>query len=332
MKTINIIKNSKIYVGESLENVHNYIKNKNIVVITDENIKKYYELPFEKIITLKPGEKTKKLKTIEEIAKKLIEYEVDRSSFLLGIGGGVVSDITGFVGSIYMRGLKYGFVSTTLLSQVDASIGGKNGVNFYKYKNILGTINQPEFVLSDLKMLKTLSDKEYRNGLSEVIKYGLILDKELLNFIEKNIEKLLMRDEKTLEYIVHTCSFLKSKIVNEDEKENGIRKILNFGHTFGHAIERIKNIKHGEAISVGMMRALQLSKKLNFISDNDIKRIEKLLKIFKLPTEINISTKELMILIKKDKKRSNDYIDFILLKKIGEYKIQKLKFKELEEL
>ena len=332
MKTISVIKNSKIYIGESLKDSFKYIKNKKIIVITDENIKKYYEIPFKNLITLKPGEETKKLKTIEFITEKLITYEADRKTFLLGIGGGVISDITGFIGSIYMRGLKYGFVSTTLLSQVDASIGGKNGVNFKRYKNVLGTITQPEFIISDIKMLKTLSDEEYKNGISEVIKYGLILDEELLSFLEENTENILKRDEKTLEYIVYTCSLLKSKVVEEDEKETGIRKVLNFGHTFGHAIERLQGIRHGEAVSIGMVKSLYLSKKYNFISDNDIKRIKNLLKKFDLPIKTNLSSKELLPLIKKDKKRSNDYIDFILLKKIGKYKIQKLTFKELGEL
>jgi 3-dehydroquinate synthase len=224
---------SEIRIGESWINVKKLIPSGNLVIITDENINKYYgqNFPNAPVIVIPPEEKSKNFRLIEKITKKILQLNIDRSGFILGIGGGVVCDISGFVASIYLRGINFGFISTSLLSQVDASIGGKNGINLGGAKNIIGNITQPKFVICDPEMLKTLPDEEYLSGLGELIKYALIKDKVLLNFIVRNREKILSRDKAVMEKLVWQSVKIKSAIVTEDERESGIRRILNFGHT-----------------------------------------------------------------------------------------------------
>ena len=242
MKNINIkgiTGDSTIKVGECLENVRNYIPVEKVVIITDSNVRGYYQKDFPpcEVIEIGIGEKIKTLDTVNNIYEKLLLLEADRSCFILGIGGGIVCDIAGFVASTYLRGVRFGFVSTTLLSQVDASVGGKNGVNFQGYKNMVGVFNQPEFVICDMKLLKTLPEKEVLCGLSEIVKHGAIADAELFSYLEKNHEKALGLDTKVIERLVYDSVVLKSTVVNKDEKESGERRKLNFGHTLGHAIE-----------------------------------------------------------------------------------------------
>ncbi|MCD4721091.1 MAG: 3-dehydroquinate synthase, partial [Desulfobacula sp.] len=187
---------SSIYVGERLKNLENYLPSTQTIIVTDENIKKYYQKDFPDvpIITIGTGEDIKTLATVETILKELIRYSCDRSSFILGIGGGIVCDITGFAASVFLRGVNFGFVSTSLLSQVDASVGGKNGVNLDSYKNMVGVFNQPEFVICDIDLLNTLPKKEISNGFAEIVKHALISDHDMFDFIEKNIQKALNLD------------------------------------------------------------------------------------------------------------------------------------------
>jgi 3-dehydroquinate synthase len=278
------------------------------------------------------GEEIKNLDTVRMIYEKLIELEVDRSSFVVGIGGGIVCDITGFVASTYLRGVRFGFVSSTLLSQVDASVGGKNGVNFAGYKNMVGVFNQPEFVICDIDLLKTLPKKEVLCGLAEIVKHAAIGNKTLFSFLETHDEKALRLDYEVIERLVWDSVQLKSSVVNRDEKEAGERRVLNFGHTFGHAIEKTLGVRHGEAISVGMVIASALSEKRGHLLAEDTKRVESLLKRLGLPTRLQFNREKVIEALRKDKKRQSEDIHFVLLQSLGHAIVEKISMKELETM
>lgn len=325
---------SEILVGENLANVSKYLpQNKKIAIITDSRINELYGSKFpsaELVIEIPQGEKNKTLQTLDIIFENLIKKEFDRSSFILAIGGGIVCDVAGFAAASFLRGIEFGFVSTTLLSQVDASVGGKNGVNFHGYKNMIGTFCLPEFVICDPEMLKTLPQSELISGMAEVVKHGLIASPSLFEYAEQNTEKIFQFDPEVFERFVYESVVIKSSIVNEDAKESGIRRILNFGHTFGHAIEKSKGIQHGMAVSIGMVIAAKISVSRGLLSQSDADRITVLLKKLKLPTEFTIDPDVLLEGFKRDKKREGDGIYFVLLKSIGTAIVEKLTLKELE--
>jgi 3-dehydroquinate synthase len=322
---------SEILVGEKLENLSKYLPKGKTIIITDENIEKLYKSQFPDcpVIVLKPGEANKTLQSIDFISQKLIELEADRSTFLVGIGGGIICDITGFVASIFMRGLRFGFVSTTLLAQVDASVGGKNGVNFEGYKNILGVFNQPEFVICDTAMLKTLPKEELSCGFAEIIKHTLIKDAEMFAFLEQNVEKALSLDSETIDLLVKHSVETKANVVNQDEREKGERRKLNFGHTLGHAIEKLTQCQHGKAVGIGMMFAAKLSVQKNYLAETELKRIENLLKAYQLPVNNELPADSLFNAMKKDKKKTGESLHFILLTKIGEAVAEEISYNEL---
>ncbi len=324
--------NSTILIGESLQNLQKYTNSKEIVIITDKNVRRYYAkyFPHCEVIEIGIGEEIKNLDTVQKIYRKLVELELNRSSFVIGIGGGIVCDITGFVGSTYLRGVRFGFVSSTLLSQVDASVGGKNGVNFCGYKNMVGVFNQPEFVICDMNLLKTLPEKEIICGLAEVVKHAVIRDSDLFLYLEEHYNKALDLNTDIIEKLVYDSILIKSSIVNRDEKEKGERRKLNFGHTFGHAIEKTTGIPHGEAVSLGMMVAAALSAKRDLLSREDIRRIEELLKKLKLPTRLQIDGERVIEALRKDKKREGESINFVLLHGIGNAVVEEIPIKELE--
>lgn len=337
MKTIEIItdtKSSKILIGEKLNNLSNYLPDTKIVIITDRNVSHYYrkDFPAHNIIEIGLGEKIKTVDTLNYIFDKFVEYEVDRSTFIVGIGGGIVCDIVGFAASVFMRGLKFGFVSTTLLSQVDASVGGKNGVNFKGYKNMIGVFNQPEFVICDNEMLKTLEEKEFFAGFAEIVKAGLIRDEYIFSYLESNYEKALKQDADVINKLVYDSIIVKSRVVEADEREKGERRILNFGHTFAHSFEKLTGILHGEAVSTGMVLASKLSEKLDMITEDDVSRIKNLLENLNLPTSINIDASDVFNSIKQDKKREGDTLHLVLLEKIGYAVTRQTSLKQLEEM
>ncbi|MBW1829699.1 MAG: 3-dehydroquinate synthase, partial [Deltaproteobacteria bacterium] len=271
---------SRIMVGERLENLKDYIPADKFVIITDKNVGQIYgkDFPECEIIQISTGEKIKNIETLQYIYEKLLALEADRSVFIIGIGGGIVCDIAGFIASTYLRGVRFGFVSSTLLAQVDASVGGKNGVNFHGYKNMIGNFNQPEFVICDMNLLKTLPKREVLCGFGEIAKHAFIGDAGMCEFLEENYKKALNLDEEVITRLVYDSVVIKSTIVNRDEREEGERKKLNFGHTFGHAIEKTTDILlHGEAISVGMVVASHLSASKGLLSKQDVERIETLL-------------------------------------------------------
>jgi 3-dehydroquinate synthase len=325
---------STIRVGEKLQNLGKYIPAENVVIITDVNVTRFYQnnFPPHPVITIQTGEKIKNLDTVRSIYGKLVELGVDRSTVIIGIGGGIVCDITGFVASTFLRGVKFGFVSSTLLSQVDASVGGKNGVNFKGYKNMVGVFSQPEFVICDLSLLNTLPQKEVLCGLAEIVKHAAIGDADLFKYLEEHYQKALALDTVVIERLVYDSVVIKSAIVNKDEKEKGERRKLNFGHTFGHAIEKTTGVPHGEAVSVGMVMASELSVRRGYLQPKNAGRIKSLLRNLKLPTRLQADRKTVFDALQKDKKRKGDYIYFVLLENIGKPFVDKISINELDNV
>jgi 3-dehydroquinate synthase len=325
---------SEIIVGEKWTNLYKYLPDRDVVIITDENVYRLYHKGFPDfpVITIKPGEASKSIAAIEPIIKGLLKLKKDRSCFLIGIGGGVVCDITGFIASIYMRGIGFGFVSTTMLSQVDASVGGKNALNIDFYKNVIGTFTQPDFVICDPEMLMTLSDEEYLSGLAELIKMGFILDNTLVAKIERNREKIIRRDTRVIEPLIARSIKLKASVVSDDEKESGKRMILNFGHTFGHIIETFEKQKHGFAIAYGMKIAAGISVVNGLLSEKEEAKLNRILESFNIIHEIKLTASKFEEMLISDKKKKGDKISFILLESIGRAVIKEFTFKELVKL
>jgi len=322
---------STILIGERLQNLTKYIPPEKSVIITDTNVWQHYHESFPpgEIINIGTGEQIKNLDTVQTIYERLLELEADRSSFIIGIGGGIVCDIAGFVASTYMRGLRFGFVSSTLLAQVDASVGGKNGVNFHGYKNMVGVFNQPEFVICDMNLLSTLPKKEILCGFGEIVKHAAIGSSDLFQYLEEHNEEARGLEARTIERLVYDSVIIKSSIVNKDEKEKGERKKLNFGHTFGHAVEKTTGIPHGEAVSAGMVVATALSVKRGLLGRAQAKRIEELLKKLGLPTRLKVDRMPVLDALRKDKKREGDRISVVLLSDIGKAVVCEIPVEEL---
>jgi len=338
MQTINIRTDSgesNIYLGEKLENLRNYLPvDRKVVILTDEHLLHHYSKHLQgfPLIIIGLGEKNKTLQTIEHIFSEFVRLEVDRSSFILAIGGGIVCDVAGFAASTFMRGLPFGFVSTTLLSQVDASVGGKNGVNFQGYKNMVGVFMQPQFVICDVTMLNTLEPDEFISGFGEIIKAGAIRDIALFEYLEANYERALNHDAEVLEKVIHDSVQIKARVVENDEKEKGERRILNFGHTFAHSIEKNTGMLHGQAVSIGMVLASRASVKLGLLSKEEAERIEKVLVNYKLPVKLNLEKSKVFDALLKDKKREGDFIHLVLLNGLGNALVQKLPVSQMEEI
>ena len=323
---------SELLVGESIKNVGNYLPDCRVFIITDTVVAGLYAdlFPPGEIITVGTGEKIKTLDTMASIFDQLIAAGADRASFILGIGGGIVCDITGFVASTFMRGVRFGFVSTTLLAQVDASVGGKNGVNFGGYKNMVGVFNQPEFVLCDLDLLSSLPAAEVRCGLAEIVKHAAIEDAAMFTYLEENAQRAVSLDAAVIEKLVSDSVVIKAAVVNRDEKESGERRKLNFGHTAGHAIEKTTGIPHGEAVSVGMVVAAALSEKRGLLAAGDVSRLTDLLRKLGLPTRVEADVAQIAAALAKDKKREKDVIHFVLLDAIGSSRIEEISLTELD--
>ena len=317
---------SEILVGERWEAVSGLLPENGTIIITDDNVIKLYGSGFPKapVISVTPGEGTKKLEVIEYLAAQLLAAGIDRTGFVLAIGGGVVCDIAGFLASIYMRGIRCGYVSSTLLAQVDASTGGKNGVNLSGSKNMLGTIRQPEFVICDPAMLQTLPEMEYLSGLAELIKTAVIGDKKLFRIIEESIDEIIARNSDLLTILVAKSVKFKGLIVSNDEKETGLRRILNFGHTFGHAVELQKGVKHGFAVASGMVVATEFSFEKGYINHEEKDRILDLLERFKLSDKIDLTDEQMEDLVLHDKKKSGTDINFVFTQGIGKATVEKV--------
>jgi len=326
--------NCKIILGTGLGQLSEFCDKGKTVVIVDRNILNLHgdKLSSYRLIEVQPGEQHKTLKTVDAIYERFLGWEIDRSSTIVGVGGGMVCDIAGFVASTYLRGISFGFVPTTLLAQVDASVGGKNGVNYRGYKNLVGTFNQPQFVLCDFVFLKTLPYDELKNGVSEAIKSALIGDEALFDFIERNGQGISSRNDDAIQKVVYGSLHVKIGVVSRDETEKGERRKLNFGHTVGHAVEKTTGYSHGEAVSIGMVMAAKLSEKKGTLTREDVKRIEALLSYFKLPVKCESDREAIMDAIRKDKKREGEDIHFVLLDGIGRARIEKITIDELREV
>ncbi len=297
---------------------------KKLFIITDENVSKIYLDRILNVLSsfqvktyvLKAGEKSKKMKTVLNIYDELIEYNFNRNGVILSIGGGVVGDISGYVASTYMRGVDYIQIPTTLLAQVDSSIGGKVGVDYKGLKNIIGSFYFPIKTIIDVELLKTLNNREMISGIGEIFKYGLIEDYNFFNYVKENIENILEKDDQVLTYVVEQSVNIKKKIVKLDELDKGVRKKLNFGHTIGHSIEGLYNFdkyNHGEAVILGMLYESFISKEIGLINSIYFNKTYEILT--NLVTPVRFSGKEINKMINimnYDKKNINDKVAFIL--------------------
>jgi 3-dehydroquinate synthase len=322
---------SEIRIGEGWQSITRLIPDRGVAIITDENVFRIYggNFPSCPVFVLPAGEQSKQLHTIEDLAGKMLEAGIDRSGFVLGIGGGVVCDITGFLAAIYMRGIRCGYVSTTLLSQVDASTGGKNGVDLGGVKNVIGTIRQPEFVICDPEMLLTLPEEDYFSGLAEMIKTAIIGDSDLFRMLEKHYEEVSRRDTGLIEMLVLRSVRFKASVVSEDENEKGLRRILNFGHTIGHAVETALSVRHGFAIAAGMGLATEFSVEKGFCGTDDALRINRLLQLYGYDTKLNVSPDRIEELVRHDKKKSGDDVWFVFITGIGKAVFRRVPVNEI---
>ncbi len=274
-----------------------------------------------RVILFDDAEAAKNLATIEKLCRALSRAVADRTALIVAVGGGVVGDVAGFVAASYLRGVRLVHVPTTLVGQVDSAIGGKTGVNLPEGKNLVGAFYQPDLVLCDPGTLKTLPDRDYRSGLYEVMKYGVIGDAQLFELLEKNLEQLLRRDATTLERVITTCITQKAKIAAADERESGLREILNFGHTFGHALEsitRYRVYRHGEAVGWGMIAASLLAVATDHLTPQAAARIISLvIRIGPLPRLPGVSDRQIVASMRSDKKSRAGRLRFVLPRKIG---------------
>lgn len=303
------------------------------VFLVDEQVLKFHPDKFRelRVLSVKSGEAAKEFSYVMELAEQLLAMKVQRNDKLVGVGGGVVCDITGFLGATYKRGISFGFVPTTLLAMVDASLGGKNGINIGNHKNMLGTVAQPAFIAYDHSFLSSLPETEWSNGFAEIIKHACIRDAALFSELEERDIAFYRDNPGRLAELIARNVRIKSVIVSEDVNENGDRKLLNFGHTIGHAVEKLQQTDHGKAISIGMYRDALLSQATGPFREAD--RIAAVLLRYHLPVHYNGHADELMHYIANDKKSlSDNSIDYIVLEKIGKGVIKNISLQQLEIL
>jgi 3-dehydroquinate synthase len=275
------------------------------------------------ILEVTDSETAKSLDMAKRLYRELSDNSFDRDSCIIGLGGGVVGDLAGFVAATYMRGIDLVHIPTTLLAQVDSAIGGKTGVNLPEGKNLVGAFHQPLMVISDIETLKTLPDEDFRSGLAEVVKYGVLAEPELFDDLEKNLDAILNRDERMLTKIVTTCSSIKARLVEEDEHDHGKRLMLNYGHTLGHALEAATGYtgyRHGGAVAIGMLFAAKLSVKLGLLNEAEMQRISDAISSSGLPTNIarRMDAEVLLKFMYTDKKNKAGKLRLILPTRIGD--------------
>jgi 3-dehydroquinate synthase len=310
---------SDIFVEEGLDRLQTLVAGRHTLILTDERIYMLHgsRFPDMEVIRIPQGEQAKSLGRATLVYQELIRHNIDKASLLIAVGGGVITDLGGFVATTYLRGIGLGFVPTTLLAQVDAALGGKNGVNLGDYKNMVGTIRQPEFILIDPSFLKTLPREEFISGLAEVVKYGLISDPEILDMLEDKDADEVALDGELLAGIISRSVRAKIRVVEEDEDDSGIRRILNFGHTYGHGIERLYDLSHGRAVAYGMRVALVLSEKMGLLEKGVRERALRIMRRLELIPDIYPDNDRVMEIIGHDKKKRGDTIAFVLLRTPG---------------
>ena len=306
-----------------------HITARHLLIVTNETVGSLYAASLKRSlsdrkvaeIVLPDGEQHKTLESVTRIIDAMIEAKMNRDAAVIALGGGVIGDMAGFAAACYQRGIDYVQVPTTLLAQVDSSVGGKTGVNHPKGKNMIGAFHQPRCVIADVATLSTLSDREYRAGIAEVVKYGLIYDAGFLDWLEANADPLTHRDLNTVVHAVRRSCEIKAEVVVADEREQGLRAILNLGHTFGHAIETASgygNWLHGEAVAAGMVMAASMSANLGWLTEEDVARTVQLLTRFGLPvTPPRIGTARALELMGMDKKVLEGRMRLVLLRKLG---------------
>ncbi len=320
------------YLAHGISHLKKITDTKTTILITDENVYNAHYKRFKgwTTIVLKPGEEFKVQSTVDTVIEQLIEMEADRKTTLVGIGGGVVTDITGYIASVYMRGLRFGFIPTSILALVDASIGGKNGVDVGVYKNMVGIIRQPMFILHDMVFLKSLPQTEWENGFAEIIKHACIKDAAMFTHLEKNSLKVYQGKQTAICSLIQRNTLIKTKIVQRDEFEKGERRLLNFGHTLGHALETQYELLHGQAVSIGMTYACHISEQLaNF---KQTERVVHVLEKYNLPTYASFDKQKVFNVLKMDKKRERKEMNYVLLEKIGKGVVKSITLSQLEKI
>lgn len=326
---------SEIYTGENFQNIEKYIPcQKQLFVLIDENVNRIYKkhLSFSHQIIIPAGEESKSWEKVQMVYRGLLELGCNRNSFLLGVGGGVTCDLAGFVASTFMRGIEFGFISTTLLSQIDAAIGGKTAINLDGYKNIIGSFAIPRFVINDVRMLSSLPNLEIEHAMAELIKTAIVGSKELFLFIERYVDEILCLEEIFLLPAIEKAVEIKVKLVNEDVFDKGIRNYLNLGHTWGHAIEKTRHLKHGEAVALGLLFASKVSVHYGKLSENKQKRIEKLISACQLGAGKQIDIEKAFQTLKYDKKKEADAVKFILIEDFGKVFSERITWGKMQQL
>ena len=332
---INIKDRSRVVVGSVGEWLPRLLPQKRVIVVSDTNIDRHYHSliePYDHVL-IGLGETSKTLRTLDVIYRRFIELGVDRSCFVLAVGGGIVTDVAGFAASTFMRGVEFGFISTSLLGQVDASVGGKNGVNVDGYKNMVGTFTQPRFVVCDVNLLRTLSAREFRTGLAEIIKAGVIGDATLFEMLEQADFSTLQRDSNTLREMVYRAVKVKADIVERDERESGDRRLLNLGHTLAHAIEKSSSkFNHGEAVAVGLAMIADVAAKQGLLAVEDKERILNLLQRAGFALEPPVEVRTLLKAVKRDKKAEGNDIYIVFPRAIGRCEVVRMPVEEFKAL
>lgn len=323
---------SLLMMNGDISEVASLLPSSGVFIITDTNVRQYYGgiFPASTVLETEPGERSKSLETAGDLCLRLLDAGADRSSFIIGFGGGVVCDLAGLVASIFMRGVRHGFVSTTLLSQVDASIGGKTGVNLGEYKNIIGTFRQPEFVLCDHHMLSTLPDEEFMSGMGELMKHAVISDRNLFYDISSSVDRIFERDPVILAPFIERAVRIKAAVVSRDPFEKGPRRILNFGHTFGHVLETYYRIPHGMAVVEGMHIAAELSVWTGDMSHSEFRMLEGVMEKTGMTEEHELPP-GIISLIAKDKKSESGAINMVLLRSVGKAIVKRMNKSDLED-
>ncbi|HEY3447233.1 MAG TPA: 3-dehydroquinate synthase [Myxococcales bacterium] len=321
----------RIVLGDCPTHLPALCGQRRVVAVTDANVRRLHRAAFPQaeVIEIGLGEANKTLETVFGLYERFLELGLDRNALVVGIGGGIVCDVAAYAAATWLRGLDTGLVPTTVLAQADAGIGGKNGVNFRGLKNQVGTIRQPRFVLCDPAFLKTLPEAEVRNGFAEVVKAGAIADAALWDLLEAKAEAVLALEPDSLSRAMSAALAVKHRVVEADELETGLRRTLNFGHTVGHAWEALLGVRHGEAVSAGMVFAARLSEQRGRLAAGQADRLERLLQRFGLPTRLQADPDAVLEAVGSDKKRAGDSVHVVLLERIGRAVVEPVPLTEL---
>jgi 3-dehydroquinate synthase len=320
------------YFAYGISHLKKIVDVKNTVLVTDEHVYYAHTKRFKgwKTIVLKAGEQYKTQSTVDHLLQQLISFEADRKTTLVGVGGGVITDITGYAASVYMRGLRFGFIPTSLLALVDASIGGKNGVDVGVYKNMVGTIRQPSFLLHDMGFLNSLPQKEWENGFAEIIKHACIKDAAMFRDLESMSLKKYQGRKINICNLVQRNAMIKAKVVQQDEFEKNERRLLNFGHTLGHALENQYELMHGHAVAIGMTYACYISEQVTGFRQTA--RVKKLIERYNLPTHLDFDKEKAYSILKMDKKRERAEMNYVMLERIGKGTVRSIPLGQLENI